>query len=419
MDYTVEEKKGNSFWIIILFLINPFLSLVVSSRDYLSKYFQNIIWLFCIFYGYTFYPIRNTMDSFKHRQDFMQWASERDMNFDYFISRLYSEDVSFVDTLMPLLKFAVSRVTASPDIFYGVLGFIFGYFFSRNIHFLLNFYRVKLPIYSLPFIFMFAFTVAPWEINSFRFWLATHIFVYGCFRMFTKKSKLSYLYIAITPFIHFGFIFSIILFALYKVIGNRIKLYFILFIASILLNEISIQSVKALIPQTSVGVLDKKTSGYTSEGYIEERNETAQQRNWYVLLKAKPVKYLTMLIVIFIYYYYRKRIVASELLPFFCIALFIFSISYMLMNSIPVFGRYNRLGQLFLYGVLFLFFTKYKDEEMSWHKKIFPFYIMAAALFIIVDIRSSFDTMTIDTLISNPLFSVFYRSHEPVINFIK
>lgn len=419
MEYIEQEKKGNSFWILIIFFINPFLSLVISSRDYLSKYSKNIVWFFCTFYGYTFYPIRNTMDSFRHRQDFVQWASEREMNFDYFMNRLYSEDVSFVDILMPLLKFLVSRVTDSPDFFYGVLGFIFGYFFSRNVFFLLNFYKVKLPLYSILFIFMFAFVVAPWEINSFRFWLATHIFLFGCFKIFTQKNKLSYLYIFITPFIHFGYIFAIILFAIYKLIGNKVTLYFIFFIFSILLNEVNVQSVKALIPETSVGVLDKKTSSYTSEGYIEDRAETAQQLNWYVGLKAKPVKYVTMLVVILIYFNYRKRLVKSELLPFFCIALFIFSLSYMLMNSIPVFGRYNRLGQLFLYGFLFLFFTKYKDDNITWYKKIFPFHVAAAALFIIVDVRSSFDTMTIDAIISNPLLSVFYRSHEPIINFIK
>ncbi|NDI97581.1 hypothetical protein GWA97_00645 [Flavobacterium sp. LaA7.5] len=359
------------------------------------------------------------MDSFRHREDFVQWAFEHEMNFDYFLSRLYSEDVSFIDIVMPLLKFLVSRVTDNPDVFYGVLGFLFGYFFSRNIFFLINFYNVKLSAYSILFIFMFAFVAPPWEINSFRFWFATHIFLYGCFKLFSGKSKMSYLYILITPFIHFGYIFAIILFAIYKLIGNRIKLYFILFIASIFLNEINLQSIKALIPETSIGALDKKTSGYTSEGYIEERAETASQLNWYVGLKSKPVKYVTMLVVIFIYFKYRKRLIESELLSIFCIALFIFSLSYLLMNSVPVFGRYNRLGQLFLYGFLFLFFIKYKDDNITWYKNIFPFHIAAAALFILVDIRSSFDTMTIDTIISNPLLSAFYRSHEPIINFIK
>ena len=414
MEYIEQGKKSNPFWVVIIFFINPLLSLVVSGRDYLSKYFTNIIWLFCTFYGYTFYPIRNTMDSFRHREDFLRWASERNMTFDYFVSRLYGDDVSFVDVLFPLLKFVVSRATDNPNIFYGILGCLYGYFFSRNIRFILNHYKLKVDKYSLVFLFMFAFTIPLWEINSFRFWLAAHIFVLAVFKILFHKKKAPYIGLFITPFIHFGFAFALLLFFMYKLIGNRIKLHFMICVASVFLGQLNLaKSLQSMMPSTSIEMIDKKTTGYTSEGYIEERAEGAATLNWYVRLKSAPVKYLTLLVIGFIYFRHK-----SDLLPLFCAGLFIFSISFMLMSSVPVFGRYNRIGQMLIYGFLFLFFVKNRDK-VQWYRKIFPYHFGAAALFIIVSVRSGFDTMTIDTLISNPLISMFYHSDENVIKFIK
>ncbi|KAF2519769.1 hypothetical protein E0W68_00625 [Flavobacterium salilacus subsp. salilacus] len=418
MEYSEQGKKSNSFWILIIFFINPFLSLVVSGRDYLSKYFTNIIWLFCTFYGYTFYPVRNTMDSFRHREDFLRWATEREMTFDYFLNRLYGDDVSFVDILLPLLKFLVSRVTDDPNIFYGVLGCLFGYFYSRNIRFILSYYNLKINKYSAIFLFMFAITIPMWEINSFRFWLAAHIFVLAGFKILFHKKNIAYLAIFITPFIHFSFVFVIILFFIYKLIGNKITIHFIILMSSIFLGQFNItKSVQSVLPTTSIESLDDKTTGYTSEGYIEDRAESSQSLNWYAKYRSLPVKYLTFLILAIIFFKHKDEITQSDLLPLFCAGLFIFSISFTIMSSVPVFGRYNRIGQMFIYAFLFLFFLKKKNTQ--WYRKIHPYYIAAASLFIIVSIRGWFDTMTIDTLISNPLMLMFYHSNENIINFIK
>jgi hypothetical protein len=387
-------------------MINPLLSLVVSSRDYLSKYSKNLVWLFCGFYGLTFSPVRNTMDSFRHREDFVMWTTERELTFDSFVEKLYSDDVKYVDVFMPVLKFVVSRFTDSPNYFYGVLGLLFGFFFSRNIWFLIDYFKIPLNKYAILCIFIFAFVVPPWEINSFRFWIATHIFVYYCFRIFFMKSKTAYLGLLFTPFIHFGYIFALVLFAAYKLIGNRLHIYFIIFIASVLLNEIDLSVIQNAIPKSSISVLDKKTNAYTNEGYIAER-----------ALKMVPLKYTTVLLILLVYIKYKKELNTSPLLPLVCFGMFAFAISHALMNSVPVFGRYNRMALLLVYSFLFLIFMGRKDTD--WYRKIYPLHLAAGIFFIIIDVRASFDTATIDTLISNPIVSLFYQSNESIITFIK
>lgn len=412
-----ENRKDNIFWVLIIFLINPLLSLIVSLRDYLSPYSKNLVWLFCAFYGLTFSPVRNSMDSYRHREDFVMWTEQRELNFDSFVEKLYSDDVKYVDVFMPVLKFVVSRFTDSPNYFYGILGILFGYFYSRNIWFLIDYFKIRLNKYAILCIFIFAFIVPPWEINSFRFWIATHIFVYCIFRILLKKSKIAYLGLLFTPFIHFGYIFSLVLFALYKLIGNRLHVYFIIFVAAILLNEVNLSAIQNAIPKSSISALDKKTSSYTSEGYISERQEGTRVLNWYVTLKGVPLKYTTILLIIFIYIKYRRELKSSPLLPLVCFALFAFGISHALMNSVPVFGRYNRMALLLVYSFIFIIVANQKN--IKWYNKIYPLHLISALFFIIIDIRAGFDTITIDTVISNPIISLLYQSNESIITFIK
>ncbi|AWA28637.1 hypothetical protein HYN48_00255 [Flavobacterium magnum] len=411
-----NTQKDDSLWLLTLFLVNPFFSLVFSVRNYLSKYSKNIILLFCGFYGYTFYPVRETMDSFRHRENFLEWVGESNLTFDQFTTRLYGDDVKYVDVFMPLLKFVVSRFTDSPSVFYGILGLLFGFYFSRNIWTLIEYSGEKLNRNLKLTVFTFAFIIGPWEINSFRFWIAAHIFVYYSYRFLVLKQNRHIIGLLVTPFIHFGFFFSVIVFGAYKLIGNRPRIYLMLLAASLVLNNFPVVNVQSLIPQTSLEGINKKTSSYTSEGYIEDRAEAATSLNWYVTFKVKPLTYTTFLFAFLLFLRRRKELLKSDLLPLFCFTIFLMAISFAVMGEVPTFFRYFRLSLLLFYGFLFLFLAKYDDD---WYKRFYGLHLVVALFYMIVEVRIWFDTATIDTFISNPIIALISQTYICMINFIK
>ena len=290
---TYNTDKINRFWILVIFMLNPLISLVVAIRNCFSTYFKDIVWLFCGFYGFTFYPVNTGMDSYRHMEDFLKLAYQPNMAFQEFIMLLYSTDTDNADILLPVIEYVLSRFTDSTSIFYGVLGLLFGYFFSRNIASLLSFKKMKLNKYSILIIFTFALIIAPWEINSFRFWMGAHVLVFSLIRILLYKKNIYILGVLCTPLIHFGFLLIIIIFFTYKIFGNRISIYYILLFASLFFNGItSLSAVKNSIPLTGIEVLDKRASSYTSESYIEERKGGTLNTNWYVSARITLLYYI-------------------------------------------------------------------------------------------------------------------------------
>ncbi|AWI24450.1 EpsG family protein [Flavobacterium pallidum] len=417
MQQTTENtQKDDSLWMLILFLINPFFSLVFSIKNYLSRYSRNIVMLFCGFYGLTFYPVRESMDSFRHREDFVEWASQTDITFDQFASRLYSEDVKYVDVFMPLLKFVVSRFTDDVGIFYAILGLLFGYYLSRNIWLLVDHCKDKLTRNLGIVLFTVAFVIGPWEINSFRFWIGAQMFMFYGYNYLVLKKKRHLIGLIATPFIHFGFFFTLVVFAVYKLAGNRLHIYFMIFLASLVINSFPVVNIQSYIPETSLDALNKKTTSYTSDDYIEGRAEVASELNWYVAFKVKPLNFTTFLLIAFLYFRKRKELLESKYLSLLCFSLLLMSLSYAIMGEVPTFFRYFRTSLLMFYAFLFLFMVN-GDEQ--WYKKFYPLQVFATVFYIIVEIRIWFDTATVDTFISNPIVAFISQTYICVINFIK
>ena len=396
-------------------MINPFLSLILSVKNYFSDYSKNIVWLFCGFYGFTFYPAKASMDSFRHREDFLSWYMKNDLSLNEFFDKLYGNS-RLLDVFLPLLKYGISRFTDNANVFYGILGLLFGYFFSRNIWFLLNYAKRKLNKYEILSICIFAVTIAPWEINSFRFWMGAHVFVYYITKVLLLKKNKYIIGMATAPFIHFGLFVALLFYFVYRIAGNRLRIYVYMLFVSIFFNAISASQVQALIPKTSITQLDKKSDSYTSDEYIEGRESTATNLNWYVTLKSKPLYFITIFIILFLYHKKRKELLKSPYLSYLCFTIFFMAVSYMLMNAVPTFYRYFRMTLLMFYGFLFLFFL---SENSKWYKNIYKFHLIAALFFSIIEIRIWFDSATVDTLVSNPVVSMLYQTYQPVINVIK
>ena len=134
-DFRNKRKSLMSAW--ILFFINPFSATIIAFVNYRSAFAKNILWLFVVYYGFTIVISDEGMDANRYRNNFIALTSNKISAKD-FVDLLYQEETEYVDVAQPLITFFVSRLTKDPRILFAVFGLVFGYFYSRNIWFLLE-----------------------------------------------------------------------------------------------------------------------------------------------------------------------------------------------------------------------------------------------------------------------------------------
>lgn len=183
-----HSSNKNSLYIFILYVLSPFLAVLVAVRNYKSAWAKNVVWLFVAFYGYTIVISSEGIDAASYRNYFIQMV-QADLNWDIFSKMLYSDNGGYPDVVQPLITFMVSRFTADYKILFLMFALLFGYFYSRNIWFLLDRAGTSLKKLSIPIIISFVLIVPFWQINGFRMWTAAHIFFYGAILYLLDVSK--------------------------------------------------------------------------------------------------------------------------------------------------------------------------------------------------------------------------------------
>ncbi len=405
------SQQKNGVFSYILFAIWPFLAVFIALFEYRQTWAKNIIWLFVVFYGYTMVLSVADMDASRYRDEFIEVA-----NSDGSGDIIDVENTNNVDLLKPLLNHLVSSFTDNYKILFMVYGAIFGFFYSRNIWLLLENSKHKIAIISIPILIVFVFVNPFWNINGFRFWTAAQIFVYGMLLFLLKKNKKGLWLVAITPFIHFSFLFPLAIVAAYIVLGNRVTLYFYLFVASLFISELNLESVRENLNEIVPSIFQRRIDAYIDEGYREVRKEELRNANWYVEMRLKLLKYSVYAFLILIYWRERHFLEKRKgLFRLFCFILLFLSFANVI-SSIPSASRFIIVSFSFATALIFINMQYLDDKVMHIMTKIS---IPALLIFLVVTIRMGFDTMSMTTVFGNPLIALFMENDIPLINLIK
>ena len=160
----------------------------MALRNYRLSFAKNIVWLFVIFYGFTIVIEDKAMDASRIIDKF-EAAAKTQITTRNFISLLYDKDSQTLDIIEPVLVFLVSRVTTNWHFLFAVFGLIFGFFYSRNIWYLIDRAGGQIKKINLINILVFSVLVGFWQINGFRFWTATHMFFFGAMPFLLERKK--------------------------------------------------------------------------------------------------------------------------------------------------------------------------------------------------------------------------------------
>jgi hypothetical protein len=405
-------QRRNFLYTFVLFLIWPFSALWVAVKNYQNKYSKNIIWLFCIFSGATFVILSEEYDSSRYRDDLVTFSHKHELSLLELIPQEFERKA---DVIQPIVTYIVSRFTDNFHVLFAVFGLIFGYFYSRNIWYLIEKGGNSLKKTAIPFVFLFALIMPYWTINGFRFNTATHIFLFCALTYLLERKRIYVLLSATTMLLHFSFFLPVVILGLYSILGNRPFLYFSIFITSTFIIELDVQFLKNYM-ESLPAFIQFKVRAYTYDEYIAFTKDSLVGLNWYVVARRTGLRYLVYFFIIYTYLFKPEYTSKGKLANLYNFGTLFTGLANIL-SVIPSVERFQTVSSFFVvgYAILFIQFDYASAVVRRWY----PILLFPILLYIIVEIREGFDYMGLGSVLGNFFIAPFFENDVALINYIK
>lgn len=398
-------------------LLSPFVTFLVALRNFRSGWAKNVVWFFIVFYGFTFVISNESLDAARYRNELVKMYKAPIGSFADFWLLLYNKETNYVDILQPLITFVLSRVTDNPHILFAVFGLIFGFFYTRNVWYLIDRTSGRLSITAATTLAIFCLVVAFWQLNGFRFYTAVHVFIYGVFIYAEGKKWKGFLFAAFSILIHFSMVLPFFLMAIYYLVGNRIVIIFGLYFASFFVSQIS-PAVFKQYSESLPAVFQNRTEKYVSDPYLKARAKQAgQSLNWYVNGRMTALQYAINICLVWLFLNHKRNLTnCPQALSLLCLGLLIGSVAN-ISASLPSAIRFLSILYLLTLASFFLL-TQSTRRDLFPAVVMLPF-VVASLLYIVVEVRIGFYTIGVMTVVGNPVTALFVESNTALIDLIK
>lgn len=407
--YTSPQKVAY----FISFCLWPFGVMMASLRHRTQRWSMNIFWLFCIFVGFTFVFASDIPDSARYANTLREFHDNR-VTWTEIVNSIYSTSSNYIDVVQPIITWFVSLLTSNPSILLAVFGFIFGFFYSRNLWYLLN--RIEGRIVLITFIFVLSFALINpiWNINGFRMNAAIQVFIYGLLPFLVEGKKSSLLYSASAILFHFSFIFPVAVLGAYLLIGRRSNFYFIFFIITFFINTINLDVVREYLGHLPE-IMDYRVNLYANPNYAKRVAESLEKANWYITLSDNILTYINFTFITYVYLRNRKRL-DGPFLNLFCFSTWLYGWAN-LASLIPAGARFIDVADMMMLFFNILFMQEYLTQKGIRFLRLIT--VPGLILFILVTIRMGFEFMSFSTIAGNPIISIFLQDNTPLIAYVK
>jgi hypothetical protein len=387
----------------VLFLVWPFFALIFAIINWRSPWAKNIAWLFCGFFGFTFYIPPGGPDANRYRDNLIEYHHSGIELYDW-IPSVFRSEQGKGDFTEPFIRGIVGNFTDDYRILFCVYGLLLGFFLTRNIWFVLDRLNGKIPILSLPFLLVLIFGIGFWEINGFRFWTASHIFIYGLIQLFYfKKSKVGYGLLILAMMTHITFVIPVLLVFISKVLPKSGKFLFFLIFGSYLFGNIPIDSVLNILPDSIFPIGQRYIKAYLLSDIAQNFIELQASKPWFLQLNDVLSK-ISFTFLCFIYLYRRKYSFDisrgfSALMTFSIINLAL----YNFLSLFPSMGRFAKLSHI----IICMYFIFYVAESKNVKEKylLFLLFLAPLTLYSIIEIRLGLTFLGPSTIFTSPLFA--------------
>ena len=191
------------------------------------------------------------------------------------------------DVYKHVLSYIAGGVLGVPELFFPMVAFIYGYFFTGSLLIVFrNFGATRLTYVFVGFAVLFFLAKNIEGVNTVRTWTGMWILVYACLKYYETR-RLGYaLLMFVPPFIHFGYFMMAIPAWLVLAVGNWPRVFAVLFILSSFTTFLNPGTVAEIVSTTELG--ERATHSYFREEMrsreeILQRSAERGQRIWRTL----------------------------------------------------------------------------------------------------------------------------------------
>ncbi len=409
----VNDKKG--YYVALLFLVWPFLALVSAFKNYRGGWAKNILWAFIAFYGFSF-AIGSENESADIVRYVAEYQSLHGEEMTVAAAQTYFVQSGEVDVARTFIAIVLSRFTDSQSMLTLMYGIIFGFFFSRNMWFVLE--RVEGSIKPITILlFICFFLVIPiWDMNGFRFWTAAHVFIYGLLPFLFEGNKGRAIISSMAILFHFAFFVPVAILFTYMFLGNRIVIYFVFFLATFFISEIDLAVFNDFIENYAPEIVQERTAGYRGEEYVETYREGGQDEGivWYAVWYGRVLKWSIMGFLVILFFTGRTFFKENKRwLSLFSFSLLFFGMAN-LFNSLPSGGRFLSVAYLSALPLIILYI---QNQEQG---RIMERFVWAATpallLYLVVAFRTGLYSMSATSVLGNPVLAMFLTGEHISLN---
>ncbi len=408
------SSKWSIKWLVI-FLLWPFLSFLRAIGQYWQPWAKNLVWLFTIFFGYNIVSQGSYTDIQGYISQFKEFTRS-DSTFVSFLNTLYSKESGYTDIIQQIVTYLTSRFTTDPRILTALFGAIFGFFYSRNIWYLIEIFGKPLTLISGFLLIIFSLIMGMWEMNVYRFGTATHVFLFGALPYLFERKKKYLIVSAVSILFHFSFILPVAFMLIYIFLGNRSTLFYLFYVISFFIAALDLETLRQylwFLPE----VFQTKVTIYTNEGFANRRAEGFIESSWHLRFAATSIKYSVLVLSSWFFINWKSFKKADKyLLSIYSVSLFFLAV-FNVLGVIPGIDKFPRLGYLLFFAFLFSYVQS--TEIVKSLKGTLILVSPLLLFYCLFNIRMWLGFVSFSTLLSNPFFAWVFENETSIIDEIK
>lgn len=423
------RNNNNSSTAFILTLVFPFGGLIYTLNHWRESWAKNTFWLACIYLGAVliYWPegtiLGQGADGGRYVLELMEMYGSN-ISLSQILGR-YQIDQRTMDLYQPLMTYFISRFTDNGHVLFAVFAFVFGFFYSRNIWYILE----RMPNKRFGNLFILVtlyFLVSPiTRINGVRMWTALHVFVYGVMPYLLERDRSKLWWVILTPLIHFSYLYVALFAIVYALLPYKTKtqnyffitVAFIIFFASLLVNSLNLSSVSGMLAEYSPETYEGRISQYVSQDVADRNAEASALNNWYVAGSGIIKGWCYNILLLLLYPCLRRNFKNNDKLWNLFVFTLIFGAFANIMSLIPSGGRFQIVSQMFKVPLILLVVLNISKSD------IFRKYVNFATIFLlipfVVDFRRLFEFFSTTAIFGNFITVFFWENNVSLISLIK
>ncbi|WP_415988074.1 hypothetical protein [Butyricimonas virosa] len=400
----IHQDTSYKYLFLFVFFF-PFMGLLLSLYYWQKSWAKNVFWFACMYMAFVHIYIPDGsvlgegVDIGRYVAQFQE-AHNMSLTFNEICNSNVSRD--FYQAVMTYL---VSRFSGEGHVLYLFFGIIYGFFYSRNMWFLLE----RLPKCFSKWLYLLIavyFLICPiWNIGGVRMWTALHVFCYGALPYLWDRDHSRLWWSILSIFIHFSFIMPVCVLLGYCILPNRIKIgqlflniVMSLYLLTFITNMLDVNQIGAFLQTMAPNLFEDRVAGYFGEEYVGKIAEHIGSHSFFYKVSTYVNQYVILYFAIIAFLRIRKikDRAASKVKRLFSFALFLYALANMLA-IVPSGGRFIYVAQMFLLPAILFSLTNFSYRYNGLTKIV----LLSSSVWLLFVIRAGAECYGINLLIGN------------------